>query len=469
LGGEGGNAFASMKQLTNIFRRVYRIYAHAWFQHREVFWSLEQEEGLYKFFKTVCDAYSLIPEDNYTVPPEAEGDREDMEETPVSEHPRDVQILRNETPVNQVPKTSPTKESEDSATLPSTGATTRRHRHTPSTGTQVTSIAEGAEEEEEHGTDVTRTQISQQVLADPSATSTNTTQSQSTSSPPKAHRSPPSNMSIPQTDINVDLSAPADPTPTPEDHKFDFFDDDVGAPPNAQSAATPATAPSSVSETSEQERPVTPPEPPSQSQPITLDTDEEPATPLSAINRGQSLSIIGPETPETGVRRAEVGDILHSPGGGSIRTISDDFLSGILAHCDVGDDGEPQYPESNKGAGSSYGSENSSWSLVSDGKIEKESQEVEDNKNVEEKTTTSTTATYNPADEEQEKTKENEDDEEMEEIKLGITDDLAASASKTDNIETEKVETESKKADTVKEGEVKEDIDKKDEAPAGVV
>ena len=50
-----------------------------------------------------------------------------------------------------------------------------------------------------------------------------------------------------------------------------------------------------------------------------------------------------------------------------------------------------------------------------------------------------------------------------------ILSDLAASASKTDNIETEKVETESKREDTVKEGEVKEDIDKKEEAPAGVV
>jgi hypothetical protein len=59
--------------LTNIFRRVYRIFAHAWFQHRELFWKVENKTGLYVLFKTVCDMYGLIPEENYTVPPEAEG------------------------------------------------------------------------------------------------------------------------------------------------------------------------------------------------------------------------------------------------------------------------------------------------------------------------------------------------------------------------------------------------------------
>ncbi|CUS08308.1 unnamed protein product [Tuber aestivum] len=64
---------ASVKHLASIFRRLYRIFAHAWFQHRSVFWEVENEFGLYLFFKTVSEKYSLIPEDNLTLPPEAEG------------------------------------------------------------------------------------------------------------------------------------------------------------------------------------------------------------------------------------------------------------------------------------------------------------------------------------------------------------------------------------------------------------
>jgi hypothetical protein len=63
-----------VRQLTNICRRVYRIFAHAWFQHRDTFWRVEHETGLYVFFKTVCDVYQLIPADNYTIPAEAEGE-----------------------------------------------------------------------------------------------------------------------------------------------------------------------------------------------------------------------------------------------------------------------------------------------------------------------------------------------------------------------------------------------------------
>ena len=63
----------SMRHLASIFRRLYRIFAHAWFQHRHVFWEVEGEHGLYLFFKTVSDRYRLIPPDNMMLPPEAEG------------------------------------------------------------------------------------------------------------------------------------------------------------------------------------------------------------------------------------------------------------------------------------------------------------------------------------------------------------------------------------------------------------
>jgi len=61
------------KHIVSIFRRLYRIFAHAWFQHRHVFWEVEGEYGLYLFFKAVSDRYRLIPEDNLMLPPEAEG------------------------------------------------------------------------------------------------------------------------------------------------------------------------------------------------------------------------------------------------------------------------------------------------------------------------------------------------------------------------------------------------------------
>lgn len=44
----------------------------------------------------------------------------------------------------------PTGGESDPSTSISTGATTRRHKHTPSTGSAVTTIAEGDEDDKEH-------------------------------------------------------------------------------------------------------------------------------------------------------------------------------------------------------------------------------------------------------------------------------------------------------------------------------
>ncbi|KAL3457479.1 Mob1/phocein [Aspergillus heterothallicus] len=140
----GGGPQAGMRHLTNVFRRLYRIFAHAWFQHRDVFWQVEGHDGLYMFFKTVCDMYNLIPSDNYTIPPEAEGD-EAHPPRQVQDHgdPRRLTILRKDNepllpPLDQV----------EPATI-STGATTRRHKSSPSIGSRVTTINESAEDFEE--------------------------------------------------------------------------------------------------------------------------------------------------------------------------------------------------------------------------------------------------------------------------------------------------------------------------------
>ena len=129
----------AVRNITNVMRRVYRIFAHAWFQHREgAFWPVEGSGGIYTLFKTVCDVYVLIQEDNYTIPPEAEGLPSKAE----------VERNRHEKAVT-MKKTSDDEGEEDATTLQLAGATTRRHKHTPSVGSAVSTIAEGEEDESE--------------------------------------------------------------------------------------------------------------------------------------------------------------------------------------------------------------------------------------------------------------------------------------------------------------------------------
>ncbi|KAL6710993.1 hypothetical protein ACN47E_006868 [Coniothyrium glycines] len=159
LGTDQSTQHSQQRQLTNIFRRVYRIFAHAWFQHREMFWKVEGRTGLYVFYKTVCDVYNLIPEDNYTVPAEAEGIEPDLE-TRSSAPPL---ILKRE-PLNPGPHEdgSVLNETMSDHTL-STAGTTKRHRHSPSVGaTAVHTVVEENEEEEERPT--LQSQQASQVL-----------------------------------------------------------------------------------------------------------------------------------------------------------------------------------------------------------------------------------------------------------------------------------------------------------------
>ncbi|KAF2125137.1 Mob1/phocein [Dothidotthia symphoricarpi CBS 119687] len=143
LGTDQSTQHSQTRQLTNIFRRVYRIFAHAWFQHRDMFWKVEGRTGLYIFYKTVCDFYGLIPDDNYTVPAEAEGI-----EHPLESRSAPPLILKRE-------PSEPGPQDLDNVTVIednslSTAGTTKRHRHSPSVGAMsVTTVVEEAEEEEE--------------------------------------------------------------------------------------------------------------------------------------------------------------------------------------------------------------------------------------------------------------------------------------------------------------------------------
>jgi hypothetical protein len=129
-----------LKNLINVFRRLHRIFAHAWFQHRSVFWSVEGQTGLYVFFKTVCDLYDLLPAENYKLPPEAEG----LEAPPPEPEP--------EKPLPQILKPPSQQRSanvEEDSSHHGVGRTnTRRHiRSSPSTGSAVTTVIEADEDD----------------------------------------------------------------------------------------------------------------------------------------------------------------------------------------------------------------------------------------------------------------------------------------------------------------------------------
>lgn len=135
-----------LKNLVNVFRRLHRIFAHAWFQHRSVFWAVEGQSGLYVFFKTVCDLYDLLPAENYKLPPEAEG--LDAPETE-SETPAKSSIIPTVLKAKSAPEQSVTDAADNDENLQPHGrTTTRRHvRSSPSTGSAVTTVLETEEEE----------------------------------------------------------------------------------------------------------------------------------------------------------------------------------------------------------------------------------------------------------------------------------------------------------------------------------
>lgn len=137
----------ALKNLVNVFRRLHRIFAHAWFQHRGVFWSVEGQSGLYVFFKTVCDVYDLLSAENYKLPPEAEG----LEATPAPA--ADTAGDKKSSPFSQPPAIAkretngrPAGEAEEFS--PPSRTNTRRHiKSSPSTGSAVTTVLEADEDD----------------------------------------------------------------------------------------------------------------------------------------------------------------------------------------------------------------------------------------------------------------------------------------------------------------------------------
>jgi hypothetical protein len=145
------NKNMGLRNLVNVFRRLHRIFAHAWFQHRSVFWAVEGQSGLYIFFKAVCDTYDLLPAENYKLPPEAEGLEAPSAETEAELQPPPV-ILERQSAEQDQSQQGPVGQHqfnfEDANIPPPSRTNTRRHiRASPSTGSAVTTVMETEEEE----------------------------------------------------------------------------------------------------------------------------------------------------------------------------------------------------------------------------------------------------------------------------------------------------------------------------------
>jgi hypothetical protein len=338
--GETGNAMQSMRQLTNIFRRVYRIFAHAWFQHREVFWSVEGRYGLYVFFKAVCDAYRLIPEDSYTIPPEAEGAPAEQLN---SRDPARPQILKKSDPNTQqnIFDQGSTDAGEESVpTTQTTGATTRRHKHTPSTGSHVATIPESAEQEDEEdappqpsSTVATKSPALPQIAKmagseGGTSESTETSAEAAAASEDKPLPSPSTgkglklNITSPLPKFDAAKLGAEDPEPTPTGNEADIDPISVHkvASSTESTSGTLTEPPTSTSSNTESKQ------------------EAAPETPINQITTSPFPSL-STTTPLKQENDDDGEEEVTSPSGGSIRTAGNDLLKAILGHMhDENDD-----------------------------------------------------------------------------------------------------------------------------------
>ncbi|CAO3610379.1 unnamed protein product [Mucor hiemalis] len=70
----------SLKHFQSIARRLYRIFAHAYFHHREIYEYFENETSLYARFLLLSQTYNLIPASLVSIPDAGNEEEEDEEE-----------------------------------------------------------------------------------------------------------------------------------------------------------------------------------------------------------------------------------------------------------------------------------------------------------------------------------------------------------------------------------------------------
>jgi hypothetical protein len=74
---------ASHRHFSSLARRLGRIFAHAYFHHRDIFAQAEAESSLYARFLALTTRYDLVPPDFMVIPPtkvitDSEGDENDI-------------------------------------------------------------------------------------------------------------------------------------------------------------------------------------------------------------------------------------------------------------------------------------------------------------------------------------------------------------------------------------------------------
>ncbi|KAI8143806.1 Mob1/phocein [Fennellomyces sp. T-0311] len=87
----------SLKHFQSIARRLYRIFAHAYFHHREIYESFENETHLYARFLLLSRTYKLISKNLETIPDD-DGNGDDKDDYSRGEH--SVQNDDNDTVVS---------------------------------------------------------------------------------------------------------------------------------------------------------------------------------------------------------------------------------------------------------------------------------------------------------------------------------------------------------------------------------
>ncbi|KAL0089306.1 Mob1/phocein [Phycomyces blakesleeanus] len=70
----------SLKHFQSIARRLYRIFAHAYCHHREIYEIFENDTSLYARFRLLSRKYELVPPNLITIPDSGEEDEEEEEE-----------------------------------------------------------------------------------------------------------------------------------------------------------------------------------------------------------------------------------------------------------------------------------------------------------------------------------------------------------------------------------------------------
>ncbi|CAO3623852.1 unnamed protein product [Cunninghamella echinulata] len=67
----------SLKHFQSIARRLYRIFAHAYFHHREIYEFYENETSLYSRFLLLSRTYNLVPPELISIPDNEEEEDDD--------------------------------------------------------------------------------------------------------------------------------------------------------------------------------------------------------------------------------------------------------------------------------------------------------------------------------------------------------------------------------------------------------